>query len=152
VYAVVSDVTQIGTRSPECHKVEWLSGAPAGSVGATFRGHNRSGRLARWSRRCEVTQADLGRAFVFRTLPERLDPSRRDSTTWSYLLEPVDGGTRVTHAYEITRMPLRPFRALFGVLLPHHRDMRPQMQANLDALREQFLSGRASARAEREDG
>ncbi len=42
--------------------------------------------------------------------------SRRDSTTWRYDLEPVDGGTRVTHSYEITALPVRPIRAVFGVL------------------------------------
>ena len=140
VYAVVSDVTRIGERSPECHTARWLPGAPSGSLGAVFRGSNRAGWAARWSRRCEVVAAEPGRAFAFRTLPERLDVSRRDSTTWRYELEPVDGGTRVTHSYEITQLPLRPMRALYGVLMPHHRDMRPQMQANLAALNEQFTA------------
>ncbi|WP_324274323.1 hemerythrin domain-containing protein [Blastococcus brunescens] len=138
VYAVVSDVTRIGERSPECHTAAWLPGAADGTVGAVFRGSNHSGWAARWSRRCEVVSAETGRAFAFRTLPERIDLSRRDSTTWRYDLEPVDGGTRVVHSYEITRLPVRPMRALYGALLPHHRDMRPQMQANLDALHDQF--------------
>jgi hypothetical protein len=138
VYAVVSDVTRIGERSPECHTARWLPGAPAGTPGAVFRGSNRAGRAARWSRRCEVVTAERGRAFAFRTLPERLDVSRRDSTTWRYDMEPVDGGTRVTHSYEITALPLRPLRAVFGVLLPDHRDMRPQMRANLEALHDLF--------------
>ena len=134
VYAVVSDVTRIGERSPECHTAAWLPGAPAGEVGSVFRGRNRASLLARWSRRCEVLTADRGRAFAFRTLPERLDVSRRDSTTWRYDLAAVDGGTRVTHSYEITLLPLRPMRALYGRLIPQHRDMRPQMAANLEAL------------------
>jgi hypothetical protein len=134
VYAVVSDVTRIGERSPECHTARWLPGAPAGTLGAVFRGSNRAGRAARWSRRCEVVAADRGRTFAFRTLPERLDVSRRDSTTWRYDLEPVDGGTRVTHSYEIAALPVQPIRAVYGVLMPHHRDMRPHMRANLEAL------------------
>jgi Polyketide cyclase / dehydrase and lipid transport len=141
VYGVVSDVTRIGERSPECHTARWLPGAPAATVGAVFRGSNRAGLLARWSRRCEVVAAEPGRAFAFRTLPERLDMSRRDSTTWRYDLEPVDGGTRVRHSYEITLPPPAPLRALYGVLLPHHRDMRPQMRANLEVLRDQFSAG-----------
>jgi hypothetical protein len=135
VYDVLSDVTRIGERSPECHTARWLSGAPAGTVGSVFRGTNRSGWAARWSRRCGVVAAERGRSFAFRTLPERPDVSRRDSTTWRYDLVPVDGGTRVTHSYEITKLPLQPMRALFGLLLPHHRDMRPQMRTNLEALR-----------------
>lgn len=133
LWAEVSDVTRIGERSPECHTATWLHGEP-GQVGSVFRGSNRSGWAARWSRRCEVIEADPGRAFAFRTLPERLDPTRRDSTTWSYRFEPTVDGTRVTHSYAITLLPLRPMRALYGRLLPDHRDMRPQMSANLEAL------------------
>ena len=143
VYAVVSDVTCIGERSPECYTAAWLPGESPGSVGAVFRGRNRAGWAARWSRRCEVITAEPGRAFAFRTLPERLDVTRRDSTTWRYELAAADGGTRVTHSYEITQPPLRPLRAVFGVLLPQHRDMRPQMQANLEALRDAFAGGTA---------
>jgi hypothetical protein len=32
-------------------------------------------------------------------------------------------------------------RAVYGLLLPHHRDMRPHMSANLEALRAVFTGG-----------
>ena len=140
VYEVIADVARIGERSPECWSASWEQGAP-GEVGSVFRGRNRWGRFARWSRRCEVTQATPGQAFAFRTLPERWDLSRRDSTTWRYSLVPVDGGTRVQHSYEITMLPLRPMRSLYGRLLPQHLDMRPQMQDNLERLREHLGGG-----------
>jgi hypothetical protein len=133
VYALLSDVTRVGERSTECRSASWESGEP-GTVGATFRGHNKAGALARWSRRCEVVRADPGSAFVFRTVPERWDVTRQDSTTWSYELEHVADGTRVTHSYRITRLPHAPLRVLFGLLIPDHRDMRPQMRHNLDVL------------------
>jgi hypothetical protein len=133
LYALVSDVTSTGERSTECHRVEWLGGSRVAAVGSRFRGHNRS-RLARWSRTCEVIAAEPGRAFAFRTVPTRLDPSRRDSTTWRYDLVEDGDRTLVRHSYEITRLPSRPFRVLYGVLLPQHRDMRPAMQHTLDAL------------------
>lgn len=134
VYRVVSDVTSTGQRSDECRSAEWLKdGQPAGQVGARFRGRNRSG-VVRWSRVCEVVEAEPGVAFAFRTVPERLDVSRADSTTWRYDLVPQDGGTLVRHSYEVTRMPMQPFRALYGVLLPHHRDMRPAIDQTLDRL------------------
>lgn len=133
-YDAVADVTRTGERSPECRAAEWLPGSPPAVVGARFRGRNRSG-IARWSRVCEVIEADPGRGFAFRTVPERWDPSRRDSTTWSYTFE-VDGdGTLVVHSYEITLLPSPLFRAVYGRLLPDHRDMRPQMRATLEALR-----------------
>ena len=134
VYARLSDVTSTGDRSTECRRVEWLPGGPREAVvGARFRGRNRSG-LARWSRVCEVLEAVPGERFAFRTVPERLDPSRRDSTTWRFDLEPRPEGTLVRHSYRITTMPLRPFKALYGVLLPQHRDMRPAMAHTLECL------------------
>lgn len=134
VYDVISDVTSTGERSTECRRVAWLPDSPQQAVvGARFRGHNRSGP-ARWSRVCEITEARPGRALAFRTLPERYDPSRRDSTTWRYDLFPQGQRTLVCHSYEITTMPLPPFRALYGLLLPQHRDMRPAMRHTLDAL------------------
>jgi hypothetical protein len=137
IYEIIADVTRIGERSPECRSATWLGADTAAVVGARFRGHNRSGRLARWSRTCEVLEAVPGVEFTFRTVPER-DPSRRDSTIWSYRLVPEVAGTRVVHSYEVTLMPLPAFRFLYGLMLPHHRDMRPQMQDNLDALKAQL--------------
>jgi Alpha/beta-hydrolase family/Polyketide cyclase / dehydrase and lipid transport len=93
VYTAVSEVTTIGDRSPECRSAEWLAGCEPGIAGARFRGRNRSG-VARWSRVCEVLEAVPGRSFVFRTVPERFDPTRRDSTTWSYTLTPEGPGVR----------------------------------------------------------
>lgn len=134
VYRLISDITSTGERSDECQSAEWIiTGQPPGQVGARFRGRNKSG-VARWSRVCEVVEADPGVAFAFRTVPERLDPSRGDSTTWRYDLQPQDGGTLVRHSYEITRMPMQPFRALYGALLPHHKDMRPSIEQTLDRI------------------
>ena len=81
--------------------------------------------------------ATPGVEFTFRTVPER-DPSRRDSTVWSYRLAPGVDGTQVVHSYEVVLMPLLPLRLLYGLMLPHHRDMRPQMKQNLVALNRQL--------------
>lgn len=134
VYAAVADITRTGERSSECRAAEWLPDAAPGRVGSRFRGRNRSG-VARWSRVCEVTANDPESTFVFRTVPERIDPSRRDSTTWSYTFAAEADGTRVTHAYAITTLPSWPFRSLYGWILPHHRDMRPKMSETLAALK-----------------
>ena len=134
LYDVVADVTRIGERSPECRTARWLPGPPPQAVGARFRGQNRKGAI-RWSRVCEVVTADPGQQFAYRTVPERVDLSRRDSTTWSYQFAPEKTGTRVTHSYEVTMLPLRPFMALYRRAMPQHADMRPAMQHNLDALK-----------------
>ena len=135
VYAAVADVTKTGERSPECREADWLPGAEPGTVGARFRGRNRVGRLIRWSRVCEIVAAEPGRSFAFRTVPERIDKTRSDSTVWSFQLEPADGGTRVTHTYEIEKMPAKVMQAIYGRLLPQHRDMRPQMSETLANLK-----------------
>ena len=134
LYDIVADVTRIGERSHECHTAKWLPGPPPRTVGARFRGRNKKG-LIRWSRLCEVVTAETGQAFAYRTVPERLDLSRRDSTTWSYGFTPENGGTVVTHTYEVTLLPMRPFLALYRRLMPQHADMRPAMTENLTALK-----------------
>ena len=83
VYRAVSDVTGTSGRSSECRNCTWLSGDEPGTVGSRFRGRNCSG-IFRWSRVCEVTVARHGEAFAYRTVPERIDPSRKDSTTWRF--------------------------------------------------------------------
>lgn len=136
VYEIIADVTRTGERSTECVSCTPLSGKPVGHVGARFRGHNRSGHL-HWSRLCEVTEADPGKAFAFRTVPDRRNPAYHDSTLWSYELTPDGTGTRVRHSYRVIEKPYRPFAWSYRHLLPQHHDMRPQMRANLEALRRQ---------------
>lgn len=144
LYELITDITSTGERSNECRRAKWLSPSPGEAlVGARFRGHNRS-RGVRWSRVCEVIEAHPGRAFAFRTVPERFDPSRRDSTIWRYELLPDNGHTTVRHSYEISVPALRAVKALCGVVFPQHRDMRPAMQHTLEALERQ---ARAAARS-----
>ena len=82
-------------RSNECRRAKWLSPAPDEAlVGARFRGHNRS-RGFRWSRVCEVIEADPGRAFAFRTVPER--SQTRNSQAWRSGASLSGTTTRVTH-------------------------------------------------------
>ncbi|PBC52468.1 polyketide cyclase [Rhodococcus sp. ACS1] len=136
LYDVVADVTRITERSPECRSCAWLPGRSPGAVGARFRGHNRAHHM-RWSRVCEVTAADPGRKFAFHTVSDRRNPLYHDSTTWSYTFRADGDGTRVTHSYRIDVLPYRPLLSLYSHLQPQHRDMRPQMRQNLEALRRQ---------------
>ena len=134
VYDHIADVTRTGERSLECRGAEWLPGASPGTVGARFRGHNKSG-LARWSRTCEVVEADRGRRFAFRTLPERFDPMRRDSTIWGYSIEADGDGSVVTHDYRIVKMAVPGLQQVLALAFPHHRDMRPHLEHTLRALK-----------------
>ena len=105
VWSLISDVTRMGEWSPETQSAAWTGSASGPSPGATFAGKNRKGWM-RWTGRCEVTVADPGREFTF----IRRGPD--GGTTWSYVLEPENGATRVTesliHAYS-PPPPLRHF-------------------------------------------
>lgn len=134
VYDRVADVTRVGECSLEARRATWTRGSSPGTVGARFRGRNRSG-LIRWSRVCEVVEADRGRRFAFRTVPQRIDQSRRDSTVWSYTMAPEGEGTLLTHDYRIVRDALPGLKQLYAILMPHHRDMRPHLEHTLIALK-----------------
>jgi hypothetical protein len=55
-------------------------------------------------------------------------------------LRPQAAGTLVTHYYEVTKLPVQPFRSFYGRLLPHHRDMRPHRRHTLDTLKAELES------------
>ena len=44
VWDLVSDVTRIGSYSPETFEAEWIDGATGPAVGAKFRGTNENGK------------------------------------------------------------------------------------------------------------
>ena len=70
VYAIVTDIAQMGRLSPECTGGQWLGGATGPAVGARFKGSNKRGR-ARWSTTNTVVEAEPGRVFSFETPAER---------------------------------------------------------------------------------
>ncbi|MEQ1787091.1 MAG: SRPBCC family protein [Acidimicrobiales bacterium] len=94
VYAIVTDIAQMGRLSPECTGGKWLDGATGPAVGATFKGSNKRG-IARWSTTNKVVEADPGRAFSFQTL--------QSGYAWTYRMEPDGDGTIVTES----RAPFR---------------------------------------------
>ena len=93
VYDLVSDVTRMGEWSPECVRAEWVDGATGPAVGAKFKGHNKLGRFVKWSTTPEVTVADRGKEFAFRT----------KETIWRYRFAPAAGGsgTDVTESFDV---------------------------------------------------
>jgi hypothetical protein len=126
LYALISDVTTIGSRSPETVEARWMTGT--GDAGSRFRGRNRIGAL-RWSTVSTVVRAEPGRAFCF----EVAAPSR---TTWSYVLEPVAGGTRVTEAMQKDNpqpLPIRLLQRLAGVT-DREAHLREGISATLEHL------------------
>ena len=100
VWELVSDLPGMGRFSPENAGGRWAGGATGPAVGARFRGSNRAGRR-RWSTSSTVTRCEPGRAFSFVVTAGGLGVAQ-----WSYDLEPVEGGTRVTETWQDRRSSL----------------------------------------------
>jgi len=111
VWDLVSDVTRIGSYSPETFEAEWLDGATGPAVGATFRGHvKRNGRGPIYWTTCTVTACEPGREFAF-----GVGSSDKPLNVWGYQLEPAGDGTDVTESFALAQtVPLRLYWALFG--------------------------------------
>jgi hypothetical protein len=132
VFDLVSDVTRIGEWSPECHGADWNDDRRG--VGASFTGHNRSGRN-RWSRVCEVVTYEPGREFAYRTVPGfRFGPSA-DSSVWQFSIEPTAIGSKLTQSLEPVKLPQAWFRPFIRRFMAHHLDMRDQMRVTLGAMK-----------------
>jgi uncharacterized protein YndB with AHSA1/START domain len=110
VWALVSDVTQIGRYSPETFEAEWLDGADGPAEGATFRGHvKRNGRGPTYWTTCKVVACEPGKEFAFAVGPDNMN------NTWRYVLEPKDGGTDVTESFQLSNsLPFKVYWALAG--------------------------------------
>ena len=129
VWEVLTDVTRTGEWSHETVGADWVDGATAAVPGARFRGRNEHG-CSRWSRTCEVVTATPPHRFQFRTVPTRLF---RDSTMWTFDLEPQDGGSRITQRFEVLLLhPL--LDRLFYAFIPAHRDRSAALREDLERL------------------
>ena len=134
VYDLVTDVTKIGERSPECRQAEWLGGAGAAVVGARFRGHNRLGAI-RWSTTCLVTAAEPGSEFAFSVI----GGNGREQTRWRYLIEPTADGCRLTESYEFVWCP---FAARVAELpFPRDRQLRRGISRTVESIKLAAESG-----------
>ncbi|WP_330181299.1 SRPBCC family protein [Nocardia sp. NBC_01503] len=112
IWAVVSDVTDVGRFSPETFGAEWLDGATGPAVGVRFRGHvNRNGWGLKYSTECRIIACEPGREFAFTVYA----PGNLGLNTWRYQLVPAGDGTDVTESFELSRiLPMRLYWLLAG--------------------------------------
>lgn len=111
VYRFITDVSKLGTLSPECIRTEWNEGQSLG-VGATFHGWNKAGDHT-WDVDCVVIAVEPNTEFAYRAAPELLGDN---ATIWRFVLEPQAGGTQVTESYEapILAVPDHPVAQIPG--------------------------------------
>jgi hypothetical protein len=111
VWELVSDVTRIGSYSPETFEAEWLGGATGPEVGTRFRGHvKRNGKGPTYWTTCTVLSSLPGREFSF-----GVGSADKPLNVWRYRLEPSGDGTDVTESFELADTTLiRLYWALLG--------------------------------------
>lgn len=122
LYDLVSDVTNMGSFSPETRSCEWIV------RGAKFKGVNKIGKL-RWATKPSVTVAERGRTFAFE-VPGKSGPE------WTYRFEPAGSGTLVTESMrQAAPSPaiVRFLRRRAGVV-DRAEHLRAGMQTTLDRL------------------
>lgn len=131
VYDLVSDVTRMGSWSPETTSCRWLGGATGPAVGARFRGTNRHGPLLRWTTTCTVTAAEPGRRFAF-----DVDFAGVPIARWAYDLEQTPTGCTVTESWDERRgRPLQIASVPLMGIADRAEHNRRSMQTTLTALR-----------------
>jgi uncharacterized protein YndB with AHSA1/START domain len=91
VFSLLSDVTNMGRWSPECHRCEWVGGASGPAVGAKFKGWNKRGFM-RWSTVSTVVAVDEPSHLAW-----EVDGS---GMRWGYRFDPTASGTRLTEYRE----------------------------------------------------
>ncbi len=110
VWELVGDPTAMDGLTEECVAMTWTGGSTGPSVGARFRGRNRSG-WRRWSTSCTIVRYEPGSEITWDVASGPLPVAR-----WGYHLEPgEDEGTTVVHeTFEDRRGPI--LRALSPVI------------------------------------
>jgi uncharacterized protein YndB with AHSA1/START domain len=145
VYDTITDVARWGRFSPECTGATVVHDNGPLRVGSRFRGHNRRGPIRRWTTHCTVTAAEPGRLFTFDTAAIGLPVA-----TWSYRLEPLDGGTstRLTEVWHDDRGPLmRTIAVAASGVRDRATHNRASMRATLAAVKDHLETTSASQQA-----
>jgi hypothetical protein len=93
VFALVTDLPGMGAFSPENTGGKWVGRHQTAALGAKFRGTNAQGEKS-WSTMAKVTVFEPGVRFAFKVTGVGFAVA-----TWSYELESVDGGTKVTETW-----------------------------------------------------
>lgn len=97
LYDLVADLPSMGRISPENTGGKWIGGASGPTVGAKFRGSNKSG-WRRWSTTVQVTEADPGKRFAF-----HVSFAGVPIADWAYEFEGSEAETTVREIWDDRR-------------------------------------------------
>ncbi len=124
VWGLVSDITKMGSYSPEVFEAEWLDGASGPALGAMYRGHvKRNERGPTYWTTCKVTECTPGEVFEFAVV-------MRDKpvNTWRYEFAAKDGGTDATESFRLADNVLTRLWRPLGGFLRENRNRRDMLR------------------------
>jgi hypothetical protein len=128
VFAAISHLERMGEFSTENNGGTWVKGSAGPGLGAHFRGTNGNGKKT-WSTNVEVVTFTPPSSFAFEVTAGPVKVAR-----WSYELEAIDGGTRVTESWLDRRNGL--VRKLTSrIEVDREGANRNSVRATLDALK-----------------
>jgi hypothetical protein len=133
VWGLVSDVTRIGSYSPETFEAVWIDGATGPALGAKFRGHvKRNGKGPVYWTTCTVTASEPGRSFAFGVGNKADAPLN----VWRYDIVPAGDGSDVTESFTLTpKWWLRLYWSLLG--WARGKTNRNGMRTTLERIRDE---------------
>jgi ligand-binding SRPBCC domain-containing protein len=136
VWDLVSDVTRIGSYSPETFEAVWVDGATGPAVGAKFRGHvKRNGIGPTYWTTCTVSECDPGRAFAF-----GVGNGAKPLNVWRFAIEPAGDGADVTESFTLSpTFGLRLYWAAWG--WSRGKVNRNGMRTTLERIKAEVESG-----------
>lgn len=97
VFAVVSDLVQMGRFSLENQGGTWVGQSTGPALGARFKGRNRQGRTS-WSTTATVVEFEPPTTFTFAVTYFGINVSR-----WSYVIAAEAGAVRLTQTWRDER-------------------------------------------------
>lgn len=127
VWELVSDVSRMSDWSPECRKIVVL-GSPKQGLGTTLLGLNRRG-WAMWPTTSKVVRFEPGKAVAWKT--------RESGATWTYELQPEDGGTRLTGRRDLPDFTLgtKLMAPVIGGAEGHDQELADGIRATLERIK-----------------
>lgn len=127
VWAVVSDVTRMPEWSPELRRL-FVLGRGEPRVGMLLLGINRRGYVA-WPTTSRVVRLEPGRAVAWKT--------RESGATWTYELEELGGGTRLTGRRDLPAFTMGTtlMAPVIGGAEAHDRELADGVRATLERIK-----------------
>jgi uncharacterized protein YndB with AHSA1/START domain len=124
VWGLISDISKMGSYSPEVFETEWLGGATGPAVGARYRGHVKRNEIGPtyWTE-CEITECVPGEVFEFAVVMRD-----RPVNTWRYEFKASDGGTDVTESFRLADNVLTKAWRVLGGFLRENRNRRDMLR------------------------